>query len=198
MQEWWLSMDVFMRTMWIIAAFTSLVFIVQTILTFAGMDSGTDFDADLGGDLPDSGDSSVPFQLFTFRNFINFFLGFSWTGIALRPMIGSNVGVILLSTLAGVILVTLVMMLFKWLNDMQQSGNINLEHSAVGCKGTVYLTVPAERKGEGKVQISIQGAVREYNAVTDGDRIANGTPITVTEVINSQTLLVEELTSLII
>ena len=92
----------------------------------------------------------------------------------------------------------MVMYLFKLLNGMQQSGNINIYRSAAGCQGTVYLTIPGERKGEGKVQISINGAIREYNALTDGDEIKTGTPIKVLEAVNDSTLLVEELTSLII
>ena len=81
---------------------------------------------------------------------------------------------------------------------MQQSGNIDVYKSAVGCTGTVYLTIPGERKGDGKVQITINNAVREYAALTDGETIKTGTPIKVIEVINQGTLLVEELNSFIV
>jgi len=70
--------------------------------------------------------------------------------------------------------------------------------SAVGCTGTVYLTIPGERAGEGKVQITINNSVREYAALTDSDTLKTGTPIKVVEVINPGTMLVEELNSLII
>ena len=90
------------------------------------------------------------------------------------------------------------MSLFRPLAKMQQSGNIDVNQCAVGCTGKVYLTIPAERSGEGKVQITISNAVREYIALTDGDEIKTGTPIKVVEVINDSTLLVEELTSLIV
>ena len=70
--------------------------------------------------------------------------------------------------------------------------------AAVGCQGKCYLTIPGERAGEGKVQITIQGAVREYNAVTDGDTIKTGTPSKVIEAIDANTLLVEEPNSYII
>ena len=98
----------------------------------------------------------------------------------------------------GVALVAAVMYLFKWLAGMQQSGTIDLYKSAVGCSGSAYLSIPGERHGEGKVQITINGAVREYNAVTDGDTIKTGTPVKVVEVIDNQTLLVEELNSYIV
>jgi hypothetical protein len=97
------------------------------------------------------------------------------------------------AVLVGIGLVVVVMLLFKWLSGMQQSGNIDLRSSAVGCEGNVYLTIPAARSGEGKVQISINGAVREYDAVTDGDAIKTGTAIKVVDVLNDSTVLVEEL-----
>jgi hypothetical protein len=125
-------------------------------------------------------------------------LGFGWTSVLLHDQIPSKFALILIATLVGIGLVVLVMLLFKWLNGMQQSGNIDVWKSAVGCQGKVYLTIPAERGGEGKIQVSINDAVREYNAITDGDEIKTGTPIKIIEVINAETMLVEELNSLII
>ena len=124
---------------------------------------------------------------------MNFILGFGWSAILLQEKIHSVPLLLIVSVIIGVALVAVVMYLFKWLSGMQQSGNINVYKSAVGCNGTVYLTIPAERGGEGKVQISINNAVREYDAVTDGDALKTGTPIRVTEVINANTVLVEPL-----
>lgn len=189
MQEWWNSLDVFMKSLWCISLFSSLVFIIQSIMTFVGMDSETDFNVDVDSDV--SGDSA-PFQLFTFRNFINFFLGFGWTAIALRPEIDNTFLLLFIAVIVGALLVTAVMMIFKWLSGMTQTGNITTA-SAVGCRGTVYLTIPGERQGEGKVQITVQNAIREFDAVTNGEKLANGTPIKVKEVINENTLLVERI-----
>lgn len=185
MQEWWMSMDVFMQSLWGIAIFVSLIFIGQMIMTFIGMDSDMDVDV--------NHDASVgePFQLFTFRNFINFFLGFSWTGIALRPEIGNTFLLLVIAIVVGLLLVTAVMFIFKWMSKMEQSGNISVQ-KALGCKGTVYLPIPESRKGEGKVQITIQGAIREYNAITGGESLSTGTHIRVTEVLNDDLLLVEQ------
>ena len=90
------------------------------------------------------------------------------------------------------------MMLFRWLGSMQQAGNINLFRSAVGCEGKVYLKIPAGRAGTGKVQITINNAVREYEAVTDGDALPTGSGIRVVEVLSSDTVLVEPLETLIV
>lgn len=192
MQTWWGSLDPFMQTLWGIAIVASAVFIIQSIMTFVGMDSETNFDGDFDGDMSaDGAGESTPFQLFTFRNLINFMLGFSWTAIALRASTESTSLMLVGGVVVGVLLVCAVMYLFKWMSGMQQSGTIEPE-SLVGCKGSVYLTIPAGRTGEGKVQITVRGAIREYNAMTEGDRLPNETPIRVVAVLNGHTVLVEK------
>ena len=129
---------------------------------------------------------------------MNFCLGFGWSAILLQERIQSVPWLIIVSVLVGVALVALVMYLFKWLRGMQQSGNINLFKAAVGCNGSVYLTIPGQRAGEGKVQLSINNSVREYSAVTDGDTLRTGAQIRVVEVLSPDTVLVEPLESIII
>lgn len=192
MQTWWGSLDPFMQTLWGIAIVASAVFIIQSIMTFVGMDSETNFDGDFDGDMSaDGAGESTPFQLFTFRNLINFMLGFSWTAIALRASTESTSLMLVGGVVVGVLLVCVVMYLFKWMSGMQQSGTIEPE-ALVGCKGSVYLTIPAGRTGEGKVQITVRSAIREYNAMTEGDRLPNEAPIRVVAVLNGHTVLVEK------
>lgn len=188
MQAWWASLDIYMQIQWIITLTASLIFVIQTILTFIGMDSDGGLDVPDGGMSADTDAGTFPFQLFTFRNFINFFLGFGWTAITLAGN-AHPVLVIIVSILVGVALVAAVMYIFYLMSKMEQSGNIETS-SAVGCRGSVYLTIPGERQGEGKVQINIQGAVREFDAMTNGDTLPNGCPIEVTQVLNENMLLV--------
>ena len=200
--SWWVSLSVAMKILWGVTLAASLIFVIQSVLTFIGADAGDggiDTDVDTGFD-SESADATVDggTNLYTFRNFVNFILGFGWSAILLQEKIHSIPLLLLVSAVIGVALVAAVMYLFKWLSSMQQSGNINLYKTAVGCNGTVYIPIPGERKGEGKVQISINGSVREYNALTDGDALKTTTPIRVVEVIGPGTLLVEPLESLII
>ena len=209
MITWWSSLSVLMKVLWAITLASSLIFLIQSILTFlgaghtdidGGMDGG-DFDAGMdpaGADVDTSVETDPGMNLLTFRNFVNFCLGFGWTAVLLHDKIAANGVLLLVAVLAGLALVAAVMWLFKWLSGMQQTGNINLYKSAVGCQGKVYLTIPGERKGEGKVQITINNAVREYDAVTDGDPVRNGASIRVIEVIDDYTLLVEEINPTII
>lgn len=208
---WWAGLSLSMKILWGVTLAASLIFIIQTVLTFIGADAdstgldGADldaggmdtFDADFGDS--DAGASDGGANLYTFRNFINFLLGFGWADILLQQAIPAKGLRIVVSVLIGMALVALVMYVFRLLGKMQQSGNINVYSSALGCQGTVYLTIPSSRSGEGKVQITINNAVREYNAMTEEDSpIVTGTPIKVTEVINNTTLLVEKLDSTII
>lgn len=196
MTEWWNSLDLFMKILWGIAIGTSLTFIIETVLTFIGIDSDVDTDFDI----PDGTfEADASMNLYTFRNLVNFLLGMSWTAILLKDSIASKTVLMILAVAAGTLLVAAVMYMFKWLGKMQQSGNIDIFKSAPGCNGKVYLTIPSERKGTGKVQITINGAVREYDAVTDSDSdLRTGTAVKITEVLDSSTLLVEEINSLII
>ncbi len=217
MIEWWNSLDMANKVLWAVTLSASLVFVIQAVMTFLGaadhgnLDVDTDVDAggmgdmadgsvDVGADVDASGADhpGTGMNLLTFRNFINFLIGFGWSAILLQDSI-PGVGLrMVVSIVVGVLLVALVMLLFKWLMNMQESGNINVFKSAVDCQGTVYLTIPAERAGEGKVQITINDAVREYAAVTDGPELKTGTRIRVVEVVSPNTLLVEEINSVII
>jgi membrane protein implicated in regulation of membrane protease activity len=198
---WWAELSPVMKLLWGVTLSASLIFVIQTVMTFLGADAdSTDFDVDVDTSMDGSDLSNIEggSNLYTFRNFVNFFLGFGWTAILLEKSVQSTALVIILSVLVGVALVIAVMYLFKWLSSMQQSGNINVYKAAVGCQGKCYLRIPAERGGEGKVQITIQGAVREYNAITDGDEIKTGASVKVLEAVDANTLLVEELNSYII
>ena len=199
---WWASLSLAMKILWGVTLTASLIFIIQSILTFIGADSGDggiDTDVDTGFDT-EAADAAVEggTNLYTFRNFVNFILGFGWSAILLQEKIHSIPLLLIVSAIIGVGLVTAVMYLFKWLSSMQQSGNINLYKAAVGCTGSVYIPIPGEREGEGKVQLSINQSVREYNALTDGDALKTGMQVRVVEVLSPDTVLVEPLESLII
>lgn len=200
MIEWWSSLGLLMKVLWGITAAASLIFVIQTVLTFLGVDGdlGGDFDVDAGGADIDMADGDSGMGLLTFRNFVNFFLGFGWTAILLHEQIASVPVLLTVAVVIGIGLVAVVMLLFKWISGMQQSGNINIYTAAEGCQGKVYLKVPGARSGEGKVQITINNSVREYNAVTDGDELPTGTDIWVVEVVNENTLLVEKSNSIIV
>lgn len=194
--SWWAELSLVMKILWSVTLTASLVFIVQSVLTFLGADADADFDVDVDTSMDGSDLSNIDggSNLYTLRNFVNFILGFGWSAILLQDSITSVPLLVLVSALIGAALVAAVMYLFKWLAGMQQSGNINLQKAAAGCEGKVYLTIPGARSGTGKVQITISGAVREYDAMTESEEpLKTGVPIRVVDTLDSNTLLVEEI-----
>ena len=189
---WWAGLSLMMKILWTVTLVASVLFVIQSILTFIGADADAITGMD-GGDLSNIEGGS---NLYTFRNFVNFCLGFGWSAILLQDSIPSTALLILVSALIGVALVAAVMYLFKWLSSMQQSGNINVQKQAAGCEGKVYLPIPAARGGAGKVQITIAGSVREYDALTESEEaLKTGTPIRVVDALDANTVLVEEINS---
>ena len=189
MDAWWASLELFQKVMWCIAIPSSIIFVLQMIMTFVGMDADGGLDGDVGGADVEAGET--PFQLFTFRNLINFFLGFSWTGISFYNTIDSKLGLIVLATFLGVLLVAIVMLMFYLLSKTTQSGNIDIKDT-VGLTATVYFPIPASRERAGKIQVSVRGAVREYDAMTAGDALKTGELVKVISVIEGNILLVEK------
>lgn len=200
METWWNSLDSFEKVLWLIALPASVFFVIQMFATFLGMDGNSDLNADFSGDINSDTDlgapgdqdspSATPFQLFTLRNFINFLLGLGWGGIAFYPSLG-QAGAAIAGCITGAVLVVLVMLIFRWLSSMTQSGNLNIKN-ALGQEAEVYLKIPSVNEGKGKVHISIQGAIRELDASTGGDSIPTGSRVKVTGVINN-TLIVEKI-----
>ena len=192
---WWASLSLIMKILWGVTLSASLIFVIQSIMTFLGADADSDFDVDVDTSMDGTDLSNIEggSNLYTFRNFVNFVLGFGWSVILLQESISSTPLLITVGVVIGIALVAVVMYMFKWLAGMQQSGNINLQRSAAGCEGKVYLTIPASRAGSGKVQITIGGAVREYDAVTENETpLKTGVSIRVVDVVDANTLLVEE------
>jgi hypothetical protein len=88
---------------------------------------------------------------------------------------------------AAMVLTAVVMQLFL---RLQADGTVALAN-AVGSRGEVYLTVPALRNGEGKVNVVIQDTMTECAAVTDeAEAIPTGAPVTVVGVAGPGQLIV--------
>jgi len=189
MELWWTSLDLYLKIMWGIAIPVSILFILQMLMTFVGMDN----QGDVSGDADADADTGMPFHFFTIRNLINFFLGFSWTGISFYAVIGNTAWLTLLGVFIGLLLVAIVMALLYALSKATQSGNIDI-NNAVGRMATVYFTIPAAGKGLGRVQMSVQQAIREYDALSESNEpLPTGRMVRVKSVVDANTLLVESL-----
>lgn len=202
MIQWWNGIPSFEKVFWYFAIPFSVVFIIQLILTFMGMNDDTDvgddhsmFDHsdahDLDLDSGESLDGMSSFHFFTVRNFIIFFTVFGWTGIVGANSNLSNTVTIILSILLGLIVMAIVSGIFYLTNKLVENGTMSLAN-AMHCIGEVYITIPANGNGVGKVSITLQGSLREIEAMTEGDEIKSGELIEVIGAVNNQVLVVEK------
>ena len=104
------NFDTLLKGFWMVAIPSSVIFIIQMILTFIGSDASDGTSADFDGDL-NGGDT--PFQLFSFRNLMNFLLGFSWTGISFYKIINNQLLLITLAIVVGVLFVYLFFLIIR-------------------------------------------------------------------------------------
>ncbi len=188
MAEWWNTQQIFLYA----AIPFTIVLIIQAILTIIGIggDHDASFDShDLGGhdmgfDGHDSGfdghadghmdghagheagsEDVGGFQFFTVRGIVAFFCVFGWTGYAIDPSLGIA-AVLLISTAAGFLAMLVIGLMFYGVRRMQSSGNLRFSN-AIGRSAEVYIPVPAQRGGKGKVMVEIQERFVEAEAITD-------------------------------
>ena len=199
MSEWWGNMMMFERIFWYIAIPFTVLFFIQLVLTFTGMggedtggefgDGGADLDGD--GDADGDGGDGGGFRIFTVKNFITFFTVFGWSGITLHNAGAGEYLVLLGSLLIAVAVMLLVALLFVSITRLAQSGTMDLK-GAKGRSGEVYIPIPAGRSGRGKISITLQGALREIDAVTEGEALPRGTAVRVVDITGNGVLLVEK------
>lgn len=185
--EFFENMDVTLKVFWYIAIPTSLIFLVQTVLTFIGADATDGVEADFDGDLDGS---DTPFQLFSFRNMINFLLGFSWTGISFYESIINKTGLILIATAVGVVFILLFFFIMKQLQKLAEDNSFKFEE-VLNKTADVYLTIPENKMGKGKIMISVRGSVRELDAMTEGTRIETGKVVKIVKIESDNILIVQ-------
>lgn len=175
-----------LKAFWYIALPVSLFFGLQTIMTFVGLSGGeTDMDSD-------SGDADMPFEIFTLRNLINFLLGFSWTGISFYDSIESKNILIVVAVLVGLSFVAIFFFIIKQVLKLSEDNSFKIEN-ALHKTAEVYLTIPEAKSGKGKVQISINGAFHELDAITlSNEKIPSSAAVKVVAIENNL-LIVEKI-----
>ncbi|AWG21969.1 serine protease [Flavobacterium faecale] len=175
-----------LATFWYVAIPISVIFIIQTIMTFTGADGSDGIDPDFDGDF-DGADH--PFQLFSLRNLIHFLLGFSWTGISFFTLIENEKLLIALSVAVGCLFVFIFFMIIQQVQKLEENNSFKIENT-LNKTAEVYLKIPAQRTGKGKILISINGAFHELDAMSEADAIPTGSTVKVVKIENESLLFV--------
>jgi hypothetical protein len=187
--EFWQSLLVIEKIYWCIAIPFSVIFIIQTVLTFFGGDmEGMEADGD--SDVSVEGDTGIEFQFITLKNLVAFFTIFGRAGVACLDG-GLGIGkTVIISSISGLIMMSLMATIIYFMGKLTDSGTLSLKN-AIGKVGSVYLTIPAKRSGLGKVQVKVQG-LQTLDAMTDfEEELKTGSVIEVVDILNNEILLVK-------
>ena len=213
MAEWWGSYSAFQQAMFIIASSATIIMIIFLILMLFGIhgdefDGGADvssFDHDISGhdfdvhDASGHGDSfnDEPLSAFsglrllTLRGALVFLSVGGW--VALMMNASANIfWSILVGILSGALASVLLALAFKQAMKLESVGNVQYKN-AVGKKGTVYIKIPANFSGKGKINLTLQERFIEVDAMTKEEvDLKPGTTVVVTGLENETTLIVKK------
>lgn len=191
MVEWWNSLDNILQALYCVAIPATLVLLLETVIAMAGgghdvdisdtsgLDLDSDFsigdmDFDIGSDVDIHADvSDLPsLRLFTVQGIVAFLCICSWTGIitySTMPL-GMSLG---LGAVLGLIAMFVLAKVIQIISKLNQNGMVDFRN-ALGQTARVYLVIPKEGKGMGKVNVTIQGSMRECDAISRGEQIDTG------------------------
>jgi len=185
-----------MHTVFLIcAAVAGTVFLFQFVMLLIGVGAeGADFDVDVPDDAPDvdaGHGSSLIFEVLSLRTIVAAVLFFGLGGLITLSAGQPDWLAILAGIFAGAGAMYGVHFAMTALYRLRQDGGLRVRR-AVGRGATVYVPIPANRAGAGKIQIRMQGRLAELTAVTKCDRdLPTGTGVKVTGVVNGSTVEVE-------
>ncbi len=187
MTDWFSNLTSFQQIYWIITGVDTLVFLFVLVGAFIGIDGDDIGDVDAEVD----SDTGAGFHFFTLKNMVAFFTIFGWSGIASIDAGNSKSITILISVACGLLMMSIMAALFYYISKLTSSGTLKMEN-AMHAIGEIYLTVGANRSKIGKVQIRVQGTLRELEALTDHDTdLTQGNVIKVIEVTSNGLLIIE-------
>ena len=185
------------------AAVGGSVLVVQFILTVIGI-GGEDFDFDADVDIPDDVDlggeshhsavshgSTWLFSVISFKTVVAALTFFGIAGLAsysaeLPPFTTLAIGLAF-----GVSAMFLVHFMMQSLHKLNHDGSLRIGAS-VGKRGQVYVPIPGERSGEGKIQLRLQNRIVELKAMTgEPDKLPTGARVVISRVLTPSTVEVE-------
>ena len=164
---WWQQQPPSEQIFWSIGLISNVLFIIYVAVQFLG---GHDSDIDAAGH------DSSNLGILSIRGLLAFGMFLGWTGLVVLQA-GFSLSIALLAgALAGILASWLAWRLILLLLRLQVSGTLDPEQ-VVGKTGSVHLLIPAKSLGAGKVMVEVQGALREFDAVSEADPIPTGSPI---------------------
>ena len=132
-------------------------------------------------------------RLFTVRGIMAFLMVGSWVGFLLsRSGLHETIATIC-AFVSGIITLIFIAKIMQILMNLQEDGTTNVKN-ALGQIGQVYIRIPGEEKGMGKVNVTVQEKLCEFDAVTEkNETIKTGEMVYVTDIRIGNVLVVEKI-----
>jgi len=185
---WWAEKMLFEQTLWAIAIPATVILVILLVTTFMGGDGAFEGDVDTAIEM----DGGAGVQFFTFKNLIGFFTIFGWVGIGCVQGGMEHGTTLVIAGTSGFAMMAAMAFTFYFLSRLVEDGSFQTKN-ALGRMAEVYLPIPSSGGGLGKVQMSVQGSVRELDALTrDEEPLPRGTMVQVHDIVDGHILLVSK------
>lgn len=184
-----------MTTLYLICAvFGATIMVVQFFLQLLGFGEFDHHDATMELETDSSVDAnglehghSEFFKLLSLRTIISGTAFFGITGLLGNSIPLAPIFVFLLAGAVGLAAMVVVAWLMSILAGLHSEGNLDVR-GAMGRIGTVYLSIPKEKNGQGKVTVSVQERSLEFDAITNDRELTTGESVLVIDVVDDHTL----------
>lgn len=145
--------------------------------------------------LPDPADLDVlrshfPSKLVEFisvQTVVAFLAFFGLAGLASQQAGISMAGSIVIALGAGAFSMVLLTRVFRLYRTLERDGTVRIQR-ALEKTGRVYLRIPANRSGTGKITLKLQGRLVELKARSAGPLLPTGSEIVVTKILDDATV----------
>ena len=197
MINWWNSLDLVGQIFALIAIPATLVLVVQSVLLIFGIGGGAD-GIDLDGDgIPDTpgfeGDGDGGLALFSLRGIMSLAAVAGWSGLVMHEAEMPLGLTVFLAAAFGFIVMVAIAWFMKLATKLQQNGNLDIGY-AIGKVGTVYIPIPPNMTGSGKINLTIQERFVEIDAKTPcGRKLTTGESVKITATDPAGMVVVEPL-----
>lgn len=183
-----------LNTIYLICAVAGgTVVVLRLILMAVGLDHGDAPDAAPDVDHGGLDHAGGGINLLSLQSISGFFTMFGLVGLGLLQVRATPLVSLLGALAAGLFTAWVTAMLFMQMRRLQSEGTLVI-NNAIGQTGTVYLTIP--EKGSGVVTVTVQGAQRNLDAVSEhGLRIPTGSVVRVVSITAGKILVVTEQTA---
>ena len=189
---WWNNLSNFQQVSFVVAVTASVIMLIFLLLMIIGVDD-TDFDGIDGPDIDVINDEPLigfsGLRILTLRGILVLISMGAWTSFLLEPIMHWAFAVII-GVLVGIVSALLVALAFKASLKLESTGNLDYKN-AIGKDATVYIRVPKNRTGKGKITFNMQERFVEVDAVTeDLEDLMPKTSVVILDVIDETTLKV--------